>query len=64
MQDYQPFKEDLGVQFIAFQLSEVLRWGMGYDVRANKFITENVDGIIVKESNDNPVLFDNNGNKK
>lgn len=50
--------------FVALQLSEILKYGVGFDSRNLTFYTEVVDNVTVKEGTDNPFLIDNDGNKQ
>lgn len=61
---YQPFTdESFNIQFIPFQLSEILKLGIGFNARDLTYVpNEIVNGVHVKEATDNPFLIDNNGN--
>ena len=62
---YTPFADNsFNLQFIAFSLSEILRYGLGFQVRDNTFAKdEYVDGVLVKEATDEPFIVDVEGNK-
>lgn len=63
MKPYTPFADNsFNIQFTAFALSEILRYGLGYQVRTNDFAQDEiVDGALVKEATDQPVIIDNDG---
>jgi uncharacterized protein with ParB-like and HNH nuclease domain len=60
---YKPFIDSsLNLQFTAFSLSEILRFGIGFECRNLIFATdENISGVMVKEATDNPYIVDNDG---
>lgn len=60
--DYSPFSPPLDLQFIAFQLSEILKYGLGFDCRELKFLSEVVDEVEIQEATDSPIIIDNDGN--
>lgn len=66
IQPYKPFADSsFNLQFIAFSLSEILRIGLGFQVRTLDYAPdENVKGIMVKESTDNPYIVDVEGEKQ
>ena len=64
--EYNPFADNsFNLQFIAFQLSEILKLGVGFDSRDLVYIKDEViDGVAVKEATDTPFLVDRDGNEK
>lgn len=66
MKNYEPFVDSsFNLQFSALHLSEVLRYGIGFDARACKFLDdETYRGIAVSEANDNPYIIEPSGEKK
>jgi len=58
---YTPFADNsFNLQFTAFAISEILRYGIGFDARECRFIPEEiVNGIPVKEGQDSPFMLDN-----
>jgi len=63
---YQPFADSsYNLQFVAFQISEILRMGLGFDARNRVFMpTETVNGVEVREGVDNPFIIDNDGKEQ
>lgn len=61
--EYNPFADNsYNLQFVAFQLSEILKMGVGFDCRDLVFLPdEQINGVAVKEANDNPFLIDRDG---
>lgn len=66
MEPYNPFANNsFNMQFVAFQLSEIIKLGVGFDSSSLTFIPdENVKGVMVKEATDNPFIVDKMGQKK
>ncbi len=63
---YKPFADNsFNLQFIAFQISEILKFGIGFDCRSLTFIDkEIVNGVAVNEANDNPFMVDGDGKEQ
>lgn len=63
---YTPFSDNsFNIQFIAFSISEILKYGIGFDCRnLVTYPNEIVNGISVKEANDNPYIVDDNNEKQ
>lgn len=66
MKPYTPFADNsFNIQFTAFAISEILRYGVGFQCRSLDFApNEKVDGVTVMEANDNPFIVDSDGNKQ
>lgn len=60
---YRPFiKSEFNINFIAFQLSEILKYGLGFNSRDLTYVPDElVNGVFVKEATDNPFIIDNEG---
>src|ERR1039458_9844126 len=65
MKPYTPFVDTgFNLQFIAFSLSEILKYGLGFDARTLKFVPkEYIDGVVA-EATDNPYIVDAVGEKQ
>lgn len=63
---YQPFADSsYNLQFVAFQISEILRMGLGFDARNRVFMpVEHVNFVGVREGVDNPFIIDNDGKEQ
>lgn len=66
MNPYTPFIDTrYNLTFVAFQLSEILKWGLGFSVRDKSFVEpEIVNGVSVLEATDNPFMLDKEGNRQ
>ena len=62
--EYYPFIARRDLTFIAFQLSEILKYGLGFDSRELKYISEKVDGITIPEGSDDPFVLEKDGTIK